>query len=143
LPPFGWRQNDSASTIERICAFDTKFYKNAGTILAVSSCLAGNKKIFQISDFCSALPSFLVGKNVYYTAFFIDEHDISHHFSVKHGFSRDCPSNGILATALEQTKILCHRISGRLSWMRYYVPMERCLRAGAVAFSYFGGQHYV
>ena len=48
------------STIERICAFDTKKYKNIDSIFAVSAFEEKNKKIFQISYFCSALPSFLV-----------------------------------------------------------------------------------
>ncbi|MFC1794611.1 hypothetical protein ACFL3Q_13600, partial [Planctomycetota bacterium] len=50
----------SASTIEPTCAFDAKIYINVDTIFAVSPCVIENKKLFQISDFCSALPSLLV-----------------------------------------------------------------------------------
>jgi hypothetical protein len=37
-----------------------KIYKNVGGVFAVSLCIAGNKKIFQISDFYFQLPSVLV-----------------------------------------------------------------------------------
>jgi hypothetical protein len=49
-----------ASTIGATCMFDTKKYKNEGRILAVSHYVVWNKRFFQISDFCSALPSLLV-----------------------------------------------------------------------------------
>jgi len=46
--------------IGRTCAFDAKIYKNVDGFLAVSACGKGNKKIFQLFYFCSALPSHLV-----------------------------------------------------------------------------------
>jgi hypothetical protein len=51
-----------APIIERTCAFDAKIYKIVGGFFAVSACMSRAKKIFQISDFCSALPSLLVEK---------------------------------------------------------------------------------
>jgi hypothetical protein len=62
LAPFGLRRKSSASIIGRVCAFDAKIYKNVGGVFDVSSGRTGNKKNFQISDFCSALPSLLVEK---------------------------------------------------------------------------------
>jgi hypothetical protein len=44
------------------CAFDAKIYKIVGGIFDVTSCCTGNKKNFQISDFCSALPSLLIAQ---------------------------------------------------------------------------------
>jgi len=40
----------------------SKKYKIADTIIAVSPCVVWNKNFFQISNFCSALPSLLVEK---------------------------------------------------------------------------------
>jgi hypothetical protein len=50
----------SASIIGATCVFDTKKYKTVDTVLAVSSCLVWNKKIFDFFYFYSALPSLLV-----------------------------------------------------------------------------------
>ena len=58
--PFGRRRNGSASIIGWTCVFDAKKHKIVCTILAVSSCAAGNKKLFEFLDFCSALPSLLI-----------------------------------------------------------------------------------
>jgi len=55
-----WRDPNLPSTIEPICAFESKKHKITNAILALSSCVAGNKKLFQISDFCSPIPSLLV-----------------------------------------------------------------------------------
>jgi hypothetical protein len=41
-------------------AFESKIYKNVCHIFAISACGEKNKKIFQISDFYSALQSLLV-----------------------------------------------------------------------------------
>jgi len=49
-----------ASTIGATCAFDAKIYKNVGDVFNVSSGRTGNKKKFQISDFCFQLPARLV-----------------------------------------------------------------------------------
>jgi len=54
-------EKSSASIIGPTCAFDAKIYKNVGRIFNVNACEEKNKKIFQISDICSALSSLLVG----------------------------------------------------------------------------------
>jgi hypothetical protein len=46
--------------IERVCAFDAKIYKIVGGIFDVSACWEGDKKIFKLFYFCSALPAHLV-----------------------------------------------------------------------------------
>jgi hypothetical protein len=40
--------------------FDAKIYKNVDGYFDVSACEKGNKKIFKLFYFCSALPSLLV-----------------------------------------------------------------------------------
>jgi hypothetical protein len=57
---FSPEAKSSASIIGPTGAFDTKKYKNVDSIFAVSACGEKNKKIFQISYFCSALSSLLV-----------------------------------------------------------------------------------
>ena len=52
------------STIERTCAFDAKKHKNVDAVITVSPCVVWNKKLFQISDFCSALQSHLVENSI-------------------------------------------------------------------------------
>jgi hypothetical protein len=54
----------SPPTIGRVCAFDAKIYKNVDWIFDVSACEEGNKKIFRLFYFCSALPSLLVENSV-------------------------------------------------------------------------------
>jgi len=49
-----------ASTIERTCAFDTKFYKKVGRVFNVSALLILSKNNFNFFHFYSALPSLLV-----------------------------------------------------------------------------------
>jgi len=46
--------------IGAICRFDAKIYKNVGGVFDVSSGRTGNKKNFQISDFCFQLPAHLI-----------------------------------------------------------------------------------
>jgi hypothetical protein len=62
LPTFAEARKKRASIIGATCVFGTKIYKNVGCIFTISACGERNKKIFQISDFCSALPAFLVEK---------------------------------------------------------------------------------
>jgi hypothetical protein len=50
----------AAPIIGRTCGFDAKIYKIVGWSFAVSACWEGNKKIFKLFYFCSALPSHLV-----------------------------------------------------------------------------------
>jgi len=57
-----YEAKSSASIIGPTCAFESKNYKNVGHIITVSACVILNKKIFQIPDFCSVLPSLLVEK---------------------------------------------------------------------------------
>jgi len=53
-------KKSSAPIIGATCAFDAKIYKIVGGVFDVSSGRTGNKKNFQISDFCFQLPSHLV-----------------------------------------------------------------------------------
>jgi len=54
------RKKAAPPIIGRVCAFDAKIYKNVDEIFDVSACEEGNKKIFKLFYFCSALPSLLV-----------------------------------------------------------------------------------